>query len=230
MDAICNPWLHARSRRSSSFPGTGHLRARDRCPGDENLPSLSRQRRQPDQSGGLRTERLHSLPHGHRQICSMRSCNRQRPIARPRRPIASNGRRNRFRHRPFPAAFAEKNPPDRTCRCCRGSGRCFQRADICRCVCNRGGYRHLERRRAGRDRPRRGFKRCHHALVSRSGLAFSRSPDPTRASSRIAGVRRARRSGRPYFTAISEMDQLIPARACKSFLPGPAIFSRPSRD
>ncbi len=100
-------WVHLLSFGSSMFPpvlrvlivptvgGPLSCAPRDLC-----FSRRTRQRREPDEGSRLRLERLHSIQHCRRQIPDVRPRYRHWPIARSRRSLSANGRRNRFTSRP----------------------------------------------------------------------------------------------------------------------------------
>ncbi len=100
-------WVHLLSFGSSMFPPLLRVlivpTARRPChcaPCDLRVSRRTRQRRESDEGGGLCLEWIHSIQHCRRQIPDVRPRHRHWPIAWPRRPLAANGRRNRFTSRP----------------------------------------------------------------------------------------------------------------------------------
>ena len=65
--------------------------ARDSC-----FSRIARKRREPDQIRDVHLKRLHSIQHRHRKIHGLCPRHRHGPIARPRRPISPDRRRNRL--------------------------------------------------------------------------------------------------------------------------------------
>src|SRR6185437_1068966 len=122
MDAILAAGLFDGTVAFARAAGADTGRDRRSASGDASFQAITRQRREPNESGGFYFRRPRALSHGDRKIRYVRAGDWERAIARSRGSFAANGRRDCVGPGTWPEALSRKAAAHRADRSSRGPG------------------------------------------------------------------------------------------------------------